>query len=484
MKMSLRRAELRDMHNVFNLSNDPMVRANSIHTELIKWEDHKIWFEKQISCRDTKFYIAENSGHEFVGQVRFSHVANDWVVSISVAGKFRGRGIAIQLLSSAIERSGVYKFKAFIKRANIASRRLFVACGFVPRGEDVIAGNVYDVMERNDDKMFVIAEMSANHCGDKNLAKRIIAAAKECGVDAVKIQTYTADTMTIDCKNDYFKINNGSLWDGKYLYDLYKEASTPWEWQKELKEYADSIGIELFSTPFDKTATDFLEDIGVGRYKIASFEAVDIPLVKYVASKGKPMIVSVGICSLAEIQDIIDACKAVGNHDLTLLKCTSAYPAKLEDMNLVTMSDMIRRFGSQGVKIGLSDHSMNIETVIAGVALGAKVIEKHFTLDRNLGGADAAFSLNPDEMRAMVEAVRNTEKLLGKVDYSINLENRKFARSLFAIKEIKAGEVFTEENVRSIRPGYGLPPKQIEHVLGKLACRDISVGEPITTEEL
>ena len=335
------------------------------------------------------------------------------------------------------------------------------------------------------ERVFIIAEMSANHCGEKNLAKKIIATAKECGVDAVKIQTYTADTMTIDCKNDYFKINNGSLWDGKFFYDLYKEAYTPWEWQKELKEYADSIGIELFSTPFDKTATDFLEDIGVRRYKIASFEAVDVPLIKYVASKGKPMIVSVGICSLEEIQDIIDACKVVGNHDLTLLKCTSAYPAKLEDMNLATIPDMIHRFGSQGVKVGLSDHSMNIETVVTGVALGAKVIEKHFTLDRKLGGVDAAFSLNPDEMRAMVEAVRNTEKLLGKVDYSINRENRKFARSLFAVKDIKAGEKFTEDNVRSIRPGYGLHPKYFEQIINMSSARmKIDRGTPLMLSQI
>ncbi len=331
-------------------------------------------------------------------------------------------------------------------------------------------------------KTFVIAEMSANHCGDKELAKRIIATAKDCGADAVKIQTYTADTITLDCKADCFKVGGGTLWDGKYLYDLYKEAYTPWEWQRELKEYADSIGIELFSSPFDNSAVDFLEDIGVSRYKIASFEAVDIPLVRYTAAKGKPMIISTGICSESEIQDVIDACHAEGNEDITLLKCTSAYPAKLEDMNILTIPDMVARFGSQGVKIGLSDHSMSVETVVAAVALGARVIEKHFTLDRSLGGADAGFSLNPGELRATVDAVRRTEKLLGKVDYTINQQNRKFARSLFASDAIRAGEEFTARNVRSVRPSNGLPPKMLNEVIGKRASVDIAFGTPLTIE--
>ena len=330
--------------------------------------------------------------------------------------------------------------------------------------------------------IFIIAEMSANHCGDKELAKRIIAAAKEAGADAVKVQTYTADTMTLDCRTEIFKIKGGTLWDDCYLYDLYKEAYTPWEWQGELKAYADSLGIEFFSTPFDKTAVDFLESIDVPRYKIASFEAVDLPLVKYAAAKGKPMIVSTGICSPEEIQDVVDACKEVGNEDITLLKCTSAYPAKLDDMNLATIPDMVRRFGPQGVKVGLSDHSMNVETVVAAVALGATVVEKHFMLDRALGGADAGFSLNAEEFKAMAAAVRNTEKLLGKVDYSVNPQNRKFARSLFVVKDIKAGERFTEENVRSIRPGDGLPPKRLGEILDRIAMRDWRKGEPLTEE--
>lgn len=333
-------------------------------------------------------------------------------------------------------------------------------------------------------KTFIIAEMSANHNGDINIAKEIIKSAKECGADAVKMQTYTADTMTLDCHNNYFKIKGGTLWDNKYLYELYQEAYTPWEWFPTLKKYADTIGIELFSTPFDNTAVDFLEENHVSMYKIASFEAIDYPLVKYTASKHKPMIISVGISTLEEIQEVIDICKSVKNNDITILKCTSAYPAKIEDMNILTIKDMINHFASQNVKIGLSDHSMNIETSIAAVALGAKVIEKHFTLDRTIPSADAKFSLNPEEFKNLVTSVRNTEKLLGAVNYQVKQENRQFARSLFAIKDIKQGEKFTKDNIKSIRPGNGLSPKYYEQILGKKSVNNLTFGTPLKWEDI
>lgn len=321
--------------------------------------------------------------------------------------------------------------------------------------------------------------MSANHCGDKELAKKIIKAAKDSGADAIKLQTYTADTLTIDCKNEYFHIKEG-LWEGRYLYDLYKEACTPWEWQKELKNYADKIGIELFSTPFDKTSVDFLESIGVKKYKIASFEAVDYELIKYTASKGRPVIISTGISSFKEIQEAIDICKSAGNSDITILKCTSAYPAGAEDMNLLTIKDMIKKFTPQGIKVGLSDHSTNNEISIAATALGATVIEKHFTLDRALGGADAGFSMNPDEFKELVNSIRLTEKALGRVCYDVNEKNRALARSIFAIKDIKKGEKLTEKNIKIIRPGFGLHPKYYNDIIGKSAKRNIKYGTPIT----
>ena len=333
--------------------------------------------------------------------------------------------------------------------------------------------------------MYIIAEMSANHCGDMELAKKIISAAKAAGADAVKIQTYTPDTITIDCQNEEFLIRDKeNLWNGENLYSLYKKAYTPWEWQGELNAYANEIKIDFFSTPFDFSAVDFLESIGNPIYKIASFEAYDYPLIRYAASKGKPMLISTGISSLEEIQEAVDACHAAGNKDITLLKCTSAYPAKVEDMNLLTIRDMIERFGPQGVKVGLSDHSMSLIPPVTAVALGARVIEKHFTLDRSLGGADCGFSLNPQEFAEMVKAVRETEKALGRVSYQVNEKNRKFARSLYVVKDVRKGELITPENVRSIRPSNGLHPRHYDEIMGKTARTDIKFGTPVSWDLL
>ncbi len=333
-------------------------------------------------------------------------------------------------------------------------------------------------------KIFIIAELSANHGHDINIAKETIKAAKDSGADAIKIQTYTADTLTIDCDNAYFKLNSGTIWDGKTLYDLYSEAYMPWEWQKELMEYANDIGLIFFSTPFDKTAVDFLEGLNVPIYKIASFEIMDIPLIEYVASKGKPMIMSTGIASLSNIEAAVEACRKVGNHQIVLLKCTSSYPARIEDANLRTIPNMKETFC---VEVGLSDHTLGITVPVASVALGARVIEKHFILDKSIGGPDASFSLEPDEFKQMVSAVRDTEKALGNVDYSMSdskKNNRLLGRSLFVVQDIKAGEAFTTENIRSIRPGNGMDPAQYHNVLKRKSRTDLKRGTPLQWEHV
>lgn len=316
-------------------------------------------------------------------------------------------------------------------------------------------------------KTFIIAELSANHNQKKDIALKTIEAAKNAGADAVKIQTYTADTITLDCDNEYFQINQGTLWDGTTLYKLYQQAYTPWEWHKELFDYAAEIGIPLFSTPFDKTAVDFLEKLNNPIYKIASFEITDIPLIEYTASKHKPMIISLGLATLQEIEEVLSVCKKAGNSDITLLKCTSSYPAPLNDANLLTIPDMITRFNC---KIGLSDHTLGDVCACTAVAVGAQVIEKHFIIDRSIGGPDSAFSMNEKEFGTMVKRIRATEDCLGKVSYELSelsKKSRKFSRSLFAVQDINKGEVFTEENVRSIRPGDGISPKYISEILGK-----------------
>lgn len=334
------------------------------------------------------------------------------------------------------------------------------------------------------EKVFIIAELSANHGHDINIAKETIKAAKESGADAIKIQTYTADTLTIDCDNEYFKLDSGTIWDGRTLYDLYSEAYTPWEWQRELMEYANSLGLIFFSTPFDKTAVDFLEELNVPLYKVASFEIMDIPLIEYIASKGKPMIISTGIAELSDIEEAIEACKRAGNNQIILLKCTSSYPAQIEDANLKTIPNMKETFG---VEVGLSDHTLGITVPVVSVALGARVIEKHFILDKLIGGPDASFSLEPHEFKQMVESVRDAEKALGKVDYSMNEKkksSRLLGRSLFVVKDIKAGEKFTEDNVRSIRPGYGISPKHINEILSRVARYDIDRGTPLSWNQV
>ena len=328
--------------------------------------------------------------------------------------------------------------------------------------------------------VFIIAEMSANHNGEYEVAKQMVKAARDAGADAVKLQTYTADTMTLDVRNQYFMIDQGTIWDGKNLYDLYKEAYTPWEWQPKLKEYADELGIILFSSPFDKSSVDFLETIDVQAYKIASFEITDLPLIRYVAQKQKPVIISTGIASLEDIQEAIQTCKEVGNEQIILLKCTSEYPAPLEDANLLTIQDLAKRFN---VTAGFSDHTLGTTAPIVAVSLGAKVIEKHFILDKSIGGIDSEFSLDIEEFKEMVQAVRDTEKLLGSISYEMTpkkLKSREFSRSIFVSKDIKKGEIFSEENLKIVRPAYGLAPKYIDKVLGRIADKEYTKGSPLT----
>ncbi len=324
---------------------------------------------------------------------------------------------------------------------------------------------------------YIIAEMSANHAGSIERAKEIIRAAKNAGADCIKIQTYTPDTLTIDCHNEYFEVKNGT-WEGENLYSLYGKAYTPWEWQKELKEEADKVGIDFFSTPFDKTSVDFLEEMGVEFYKIASFEMIDLPLIEYVASKGKPIIMSTGMASLEEIKEAVETVKMTGNDQLILLKCSSAYPAISDDMHLKTIVDMKQKFD---LPIGLSDHSMGSLGATVAIALGGNVIEKHFCLSREIENPDASFSMTPEEFAKMVQDIRNTEKAMGVATYGVSKQEESsmvFRRSIFVVKDVKKGENFTEENTRIIRPGYGIKPKYFGDIIGTKATKDIKEGTP------
>jgi N-acetylneuraminate synthase len=327
---------------------------------------------------------------------------------------------------------------------------------------------------------YIIAEVSANHNQDFEQAVRIIEAAKDAGADAVKLQTYTADTITIACDREEFRIVGGTLWDGRNLHDLYAAAYTPWEWQPRLKKVAEDLGMGLFSSAFDSTAVDFLEEMGVLAHKVASFELVDLPLIQRMARTGKPLIMSTGMATLEEIDEALKTARGAGATQIALLKCTSAYPAPAEEMNLRTIPEMAGRFE---VPVGLSDHTMGIAAPVAAVALGACIIEKHLTLSRATPGPDSGFSLEPQEFKAMVEAVRTTEQALGEVHFGLSgkeQSSRIFRRSLFVVQHMKSGEMFTPVNVRSIRPGFGMHTRHLDEVLGKRAARDIERGTPLS----
>lgn len=328
--------------------------------------------------------------------------------------------------------------------------------------------------------VFIIAELSANHLGDFDLAVETIKAMKDSGADAVKMQTYTPDTLTINCNNDFFKIKQDTLWDGSTFHDLYQNAHMPWEWQPELKKIAEKLGLTVFSSPFDNTSVDFLEDMKVPAYKIASFEITDIPLIENVASKGKPVIISTGVAEICDIELAVKTCQKQGNDKIALLKCTSSYPAPLKSINLKTIPNMAETFRTV---VGLSDHTLESAIPIGSVALGAKIIEKHFILDRGLGGPDCKFSLEPEEFKCMVNSIRALETAMGEISYELDdvtRLNRDFSRSLFVVKDIQEGEIISEENVRSIRPGFGLHPKYLNDILGKKFSKSLRKGTPLS----
>lgn len=324
--------------------------------------------------------------------------------------------------------------------------------------------------------VFVIGELSANHNGNFDLAVKTIEALAKTGADAVKVQTFKPESLTLNLRSGHFAPKTDGLWRGYTPWELYSEAAMPYEWQPKLKEIAEQLGLVFFSSPFDFEAVDFLESIGNPIYKIASFEITDIPLIRYAASKGKPMIISTGVAEIEDIELALNACYDVGNTDITLLKCTSQYPASIDQANLRTIPDLKHRFG---VSVGVSDHTMGSLVPIVAVSLGATVVEKHFILNRNLGGVDSTFSMEPDEFKEMVITVRNVEMSLGNIDYEVNNADRNRRRSLFVVKEMKRGEEFTMDNVRSLRPGVGLLPKHLESVIGCVATKDIKIGTPV-----
>lgn len=329
------------------------------------------------------------------------------------------------------------------------------------------------------DKVFIVAELSGNHKQNIDRAKEIIKAAAWAGADAIKVQTYTPDTITLDCDNKYFQITQGTIWDGQTLYNLYKEAYTPWEWQSELKKYAEELGLIFFSSPFDLSAVDFLEELDVPFYKIASFEINDIQLIRYVARKGKPIIISTGVATVQEIEEAIETCRQENNNQIILLKCTSAYPTPLNEVNLNVITDIREKFR---VRVGLSDHTLGYSVALGAVALGACIVEKHLTISRKDGGVDSAFSMEPEEFRQMVNGIREVEKALGSVNYELTEKQRQsayFKRSLFSSRDIQIGEVFSEDNIKSVRPGEGLNTKYYESLMGRKATEFIPKGTPL-----
>ena len=483
--------------------NDTTTRKNSYCQTEYTWDDFKpLFYGKYFNNHiPPLFAVYGDKKIAFVGSMN-TEEKDTIEISINIDPDFRGKKLAVPIMTKALSHireqyKTVNKVVAEIKAFNTASRTCFEKAGFVLEKKMVTNGdliycysykmgeteNVFRIKNRtigNNTPTYIIAELSCNHNQDIQKAYQLIDAAAESGADAVKLQTYTADTMTLDCDTPIFKdCLKGTLWEGQTLHQLYSKAFTPWEWHKDLKEYANSKGLDLFSSPFDVTAVDFLESLDMPAYKIASFEITDHVLIKKVAQTGKPIIISSGMASLNELNDAVTLLRENGATQIAMLKCTSAYPAKSEDANLNTIKHMIDTFNVVG---GLSDHTLGIEVPIASVVLGGRIIEKHFKLNDDSGSEDDAFSLTPIEFKQMVDSVRKVEKTLGIIKYSgVNSESKSktFRRSLFVIKDIKEGELFTSENVKSIRPANGLHTKYYEEILGKKASQDIEFGTPL-----
>jgi pseudaminic acid synthase len=498
----IRPARQSDIDAVYIISNDQVVRSQSLNTEPIPWEQHVEWFKQKLEDPNVLFLIAEIQEGAVFAQIRYEIAGVSALVNLSVHADYRGKGLASGLLEEGDRRlfeqhQTMDRVVAQILPDNIASAKAFLKAGYLlrRRGQKLGSGAVVDVYEKRRRKIqmnfpyemlkqdssaaFIVAELSANHHGSFDIAADTIRAMKDAGADAVKVQTYTPETMTIDSDQEYFTISQGTVWDGKTLHALYEEAHMPWEWQPRLKELADSLGLLFFSSPFDVRAVDLLEEMGTTVFKVASFEITDTPLIEYIASKGKPVIISTGVASLQDIQDALTACYKVGNFRVALLKCTSAYPAPISESNLRTIPNMRETFRTV---VGLSDHTIGSTTAVVAVTLGAKIIEKHFILDRRQGGPDSSFSMEPKEFAGLVRSVREAEQAVGHVSYDlpeIARKNRAFTRSLFVVLDIKKGEVLSELNIRSIRPGFGLHPRHIGEVLGKHARVSLRRGTPL-----
>ena len=494
-----------DAKLIMDWRNDIETRNNSYNNNLFTWDNFKnIFYDKYfLHTIPPLFALYENKKICFIG-CRDTNIKYDVEISINLDPQYRNKKLSSKIIESIISYIKknyplINNIISEIKVDNIASNKIFLKNNFKYISTNKIKNNIMNIYNYNMNQLdknifsinnrkigyeyptYIIAELSCNHNQDINLAYKLIDAASECGADAIKLQTYTPDTITIDCDKPIFRdCLKGTLWEGQTLHQLYSKAFTPWEWHKELKDYANSKGLELFSSPFDVTAVDFLETLDVPAYKIASFEITDHILIKRIAQTGKPVFISSGMASLSDLNDAVSLLRENGTTQIAMLKCTSAYPAKHEDANLNTIKHMIETFNVVG---GLSDHTLGIEVPIASVVLGARVIEKHFKLTDDSGSEDDAFSLNPDEFKKMVDSVRIVEKTLGVIHYDgVNSESKskKFRKSLFIVKDVKKGELLTEDNVKSIRPNNGLHTRFYEQILGKSAKFDLDKGTPLS----